>query len=167
MIVVTESDRRSLVWPYRVGPLPSLPQGLLDIFGRLLALAFLAALATTLAVGLALALALALTFFSAFSLSLRLAFFSLSFFFAMVVLRSLEWGGKPEVRASLGAYFLRSLLCGLRLPMRPLSAPAAGSMTALIRVGLRESMAVLTARFSSSGVVTLTPTPPKAWAIRS
>ena len=128
--------------------LPSLPQGLLDIFGRLLALAFLAALATTLAVGLALALALALTFFSAFSLSLRLAFFSLSFFFAMVVLRSLEWGGKPEVRASLGAYFLRSLLCGLRLPMRPLSAPAAGSMTALIRVGLRESMAVLTARFS-------------------
>src|SRR3982074_900992 len=36
-------------------------------------------------------------------------------------------------------YCLRSLLCGLRLPMRPLSLPAAGSITALIRGGLPES----------------------------
>jgi hypothetical protein len=37
--------------------------------------------------------------------------------------------------------------------MRPLSEPAAGSITALIRVGLPESMASFTARFSSSGEV--------------
>src|SRR6516225_6117998 len=49
--------------------------------------------------------------------------------------------------------FLRTALCGLSLPMRPLSVPAAGSITALMRVGLPESMAALTARFSSSGVV--------------
>src|SRR5262249_43335138 len=55
-----------------------------------------------------------------------------------------------------------SRLCGLRLPMRPLSLPAAGSITALMRVGLPESMASFTARLSSSGVVTLAPTPPNA-----
>src|SRR6516162_1994315 len=49
--------------------------------------------------------------------------------------------------------FLRTALCGLSLPMRPLSVPAAGSITALMRVGLPESMAASTARFSSSGVV--------------
>src|ERR1700730_16285482 len=65
------------------------------------------------------------------------------------------------------SHFLRILLCGLRLPMRPLSLPAAGSITALIRVGLPESMASFTARFRSSGVVTLTPTPPKASIILS
>src|SRR5947209_4287652 len=64
-------------------------------------------------------------------------------------------------------YFLRSLLCGLRLPMRPLSLPAAGSITALMRVGLPESIAALTARFSSSGEVALTPTPPNASIILS
>src|SRR5450830_966179 len=64
-------------------------------------------------------------------------------------------------------FFLRSLLCGLRLPIRPLSLPAAGSITALMRVGLPESMALFTARFSSSGVVALTPTPPKASIILS
>ena len=64
-------------------------------------------------------------------------------------------------------YFFFSLLCGLRLPMRPLSLPAAGSITALIRVGLPESIAALTARFSSSGVVALTPTPPNASIILS
>ena len=37
--------------------------------------------------------------------------------------------------------------------MRPDSEPAAGSITALIRVGLPESMAALTARLSSSGDV--------------
>jgi len=63
--------------------------------------------------------------------------------------------------------FLFSALCGLRLPMRPLSLPAAGSITALIRVGLPESIAALTARFNSSGEVALTPTPPKASIILS
>src|SRR5215471_1619459 len=64
-------------------------------------------------------------------------------------------------------YFLRIALCGLRLPMRPLSEPAAGSITALIRVGLPESSAWFTARLSSSGVVTWAPTPPNASAILS
>ena len=41
------------------------------------------------------------------------------------------------------------------------------SITAFMRVGLPESMAALTARFSSSGVVALTPTPPKASIILS
>src|ERR1700710_3034089 len=63
-------------------------------------------------------------------------------------------------------FFLRTL-CGLRLPMRPLSEPAAGSITALINVGLPESIASLTARFNSSGEVALTPTPPKASIILS
>ena len=64
-------------------------------------------------------------------------------------------------------YFFFNALCGLRLPMRPLSEPAAGSITALIRVGLPESIAALTARFSSSGEVALTPTPPNASIILS
>ena len=38
--------------------------------------------------------------------------------------------------------------------MLPLSLPAAGSMTALTRVGLPESMAWFTAPLNSSGVVT-------------
>ena len=41
------------------------------------------------------------------------------------------------------SFFLLSALCGLRLPMRPLSLPAAGSSTALISVGLPESIAVV------------------------
>ena len=64
-------------------------------------------------------------------------------------------------------HFFFSLLCGLRLPMRPLSLPAAGSSTALISVGLPLSIAALTARLSSSGDVALTPTPPKASIILS
>ncbi len=51
--------------------------------------------------------------------------------------------------------------------MRPLSVPAAGSITALMRVGLPLAIAASTARFSSSGVVALTPTPPKASIILS
>ena len=51
--------------------------------------------------------------------------------------------------------------------MRPLSLPAAGSITALISVGLPESIASLTARLSSSGDVALTPTPPNASIILS
>ena len=72
-----------------------------------------------------------------------------------------------RISIDVAAYFLRSTLCGLRLPMRPLSLPAAGSITALMRVGLPESMASFTARFSSSGVVALTPTPPNASIILS
>src|SRR5215475_9905948 len=63
--------------------------------------------------------------------------------------------------------FLRTTLCGLRLPMRPLSLPAAGSITALMSVGLPESIALFTARLSSSGVVTFAPTPPNASMILS
>ena len=48
-------------------------------------------------------------------------------------------------------YFFFSLLCGLRLPMRPLSLPAAGSSTALMRVGLPESIASFTARLEFVG----------------
>src|SRR6185295_10732967 len=44
-------------------------------------------------------------------------------------------------------YFFFTTLCGLRLPMRPLSLPAAGSIAALMRVGLPESIALSTARF--------------------
>ena len=51
--------------------------------------------------------------------------------------------------------------------MRPLSLPAAGSITALIRVGLPLSIAAFTARFSSSGVVAFTPMPPNASIILS
>src|ERR1700733_817404 len=64
-------------------------------------------------------------------------------------------------------FFLSSWLCGLRLPMRPPSRPAAGSITALISVGLPESIAALTARLSSSGEVALTPVPPNASIIFS
>ena len=52
-------------------------------------------------------------------------------------------------------------------PDRPDSEPAAGSITALISVGLPESIAASTARFNSSGVVALTPTPPNASIILS
>jgi hypothetical protein len=48
-------------------------------------------------------------------------------------------------------YFFFRALCGLRLPILPLSLPALGSMTALISVGLPESIAALTARRNSSG----------------
>ncbi len=64
-------------------------------------------------------------------------------------------------------YFFFSALCGLRLPIRPLSLPAFGSITALISVGLPESIAAFTARLSSSGEVALTPTPPNASIILS
>src|SRR5262249_58300020 len=41
-------------------------------------------------------------------------------------------------------YFFLSTLWGLRLPMRPLSLPAAGSISALMRLGWRESIALFT-----------------------
>src|SRR6185437_16167566 len=76
-------------------------------------------------------------------------------------------GTRPQPASDLVGHFFRILLCGLRLPILPLSLPAAGSITALIRVGLPESIASFTARRNSSGVVTLTPTPPKASIILS
>ena len=51
--------------------------------------------------------------------------------------------------------------------MRPLSVPAVSSMTALISVGLPEATASVRPLRSSSGVVALTPTPPKASIILS
>src|SRR6185436_18537239 len=72
-----------------------------------------------------------------------------------------------KLHCVLHYFFLLSTLCGLRLPMRPLSLPAAGSSTALMSVGLPESIAAFTARLSSSGLVALTPTPPKASIILS
>ena len=72
-----------------------------------------------------------------------------------------------RVRDDALHHFLRILLCGLRLPILPLSLPAAGSIAALIKVGRPESIASLTARLSSSGVVTYTPTPPNASIIFS
>src|ERR1700712_4225106 len=74
---------------------------------------------------------------------------------------------REDDAGGLFVYFFFSLLCGLRLPMRPLSLPAPGSSTALIKVGLPESIAALTARRSSSGEVALTPTPPNASIILS
>jgi len=117
--------------------------------GRPLAIVFLAAgfFAFNFTTFLDVALALGFVFALAFT------------FFAIVV----------SFRSSIDGtdYFLRSTLCGLRLPIRPLSLPAAGSITALTSVGLPESIASFTARFNSSGVVTLTPTPPNASAILS
>src|SRR6478735_1172712 len=51
------------------------------------------------------------------------------------------------------SYFFLSALCGFNLLILPLSLPAAGSIAALMTVGLPESMALLTARLNSSGVV--------------
>src|SRR6202047_2449570 len=72
-----------------------------------------------------------------------------------------------RVRDDALRHFLRILLCGLRLPILPLSLPAAGSITALTSVGLPESIASFTARLRRSAVVKLTPTPPNASAILS
>ena len=55
--------------------------------------------------------------------------------------------GRVAIPPDVIYFFLRRTLCGLRLPMRPLSEPDAGSITALIRVGLPESIAAFTARF--------------------
>ena len=131
--------------------LPAWPKGLLDGFGRPFATAFFDAgfFAFSFTTFFDAALDLGLTFVLAFSFLL----------FAIAVPLGFQ--------SMWAAYFLRSTLCGLRLPMRPLSLPAAGSITALMRVGLPESMASFTARFSSSGVVALTPTPPNASIILS
>src|SRR6266478_2823884 len=55
--------------------------------------------------------------------------------------------------------FLDTMLCGLRLPIRPLSVPAFSSITKFTKVGLPASMAAFTARLNSSGDVTRTPPP--------
>src|SRR5205823_9970485 len=91
--------------------------------------------------------------------TLRLvAVFFASFFVALAAfcLLRVAIGRSPSMSGACAFYFLRIALCGLRLPMRPLSVPAAGSIAALISVGLPESSAVSTARLSSSGVVTWT-----------
>src|SRR6266446_749368 len=114
--------------------LPACPQGFVLGAGRpfVTAAAFFGA-----------ALALAADFFATTFAGLRAALFAgcAAAFFDL------------DLFAMVAPYFLRSALCGLRLPMRPLSVPAAGSITALMRVGLPESMAASTARLSSSGVV--------------
>src|ERR1700730_6426660 len=88
----------------------------------------------------------------------------------------MEAGPDP---AGNGRYFFFRMLCGLRLPIRPLSEPDAGSITALIRAALPESTAAftarltssggaaLTARLNSSGVLALTRVPPNASIILS
>ena len=73
----------------------------------------------------------------------------------------------PPAAAVCQGYFLATTLFGLRLPMRPLSVPAFSSITALMRVGLPESIASFTARYRSSGEIARTPTPPKASIIIS
>src|SRR5581483_7491704 len=129
--------------------LPAWPHGLLLGRGRPLPLAAFAA-------GF-LAFSFTTFFVASFDLArgFALDFAALAFFFVAIFL-SFPCG-----------YFFASLLCGLRLPMRPLSLPAAGSITALISVGFPESIAALTARLSSSGLVALMPTPPNASIILS
>src|ERR1700756_800164 len=131
--------------------LPASPQGIDDGRGRVLPFAdlvagFFAATFTVLFAGFLAAdfTALLADFFAG---ALNLFARSLDFAFLRVAIAPL-------------LYFLRILLCGLRLPILPLSLPAAGSIAALIRVGRPVSIASLTARLSSSGVVTRTPTPP-------
>src|SRR5262249_47391647 len=125
--------------------LPAAPQGLMLGRGRPFAAAGLADLAGFFDFNFT-------TFFAAvFDFALALLFAVLRFLVAIVdLLISLMPGTN---RARMFPYFLRTALCGLSLPMRPLSVPAAGSITALMRVGLPESMAASTARLSSSGVV--------------
>src|SRR5487761_144839 len=89
-------------------------------------------------------------------------FFAAALDFAVAGFLRVAIVSSPKSLLRAHHYFLRTKLFGLRLPILPLSLPAAGSIAALISVGLPESMAVSTARLSSSGVVTLTPTPPKA-----
>src|SRR5262249_11370352 len=133
--------------------LPACPHGFEDGLGRPLFAAGFARLRTK-ALAFFLAVTLAGFDFTALPVLFRAA--ALVFVFARMVI--------PFLRRF---YFVRTTLCGLRLPMRPLSVPAAGSITALMRVGLPESMAALTARFNSSGVVALAPTPPNASIILS
>src|SRR5258708_36597620 len=102
-------------------------------------------------------------FAGAFFAELRFTFAFFALLFAIFVSSKFSESG-IALRVS---YLLGILLCGLRLPIRPLSLPSAGSSTASIMVGLPESMARLTSRFNSSGEVALTPTPPKASIILS
>src|SRR3979490_675065 len=137
--------------------LPACPHGLLEGRGRPLDTAFLAA-------GF---FDFSLTTFRVAALDFAFTFDFLAFFVLMVVpvaCMPLVYWCSARIRR---AYFLRILLCGLRLPIRPLSLPAARPSTGLMRVGLAESIAAFTARLSSSGDVALTPTPPKASIILS
>src|SRR5882757_7759945 len=140
--------------------LPAPPHGLLLGLGT--PLPFFAA--TFLGAGFLAARNFTIFFFAgAFFAEARFTFAFFALLFAIFVSSNFFESG-IALRVS---YFLGILLCGLRLPMRQLSLPAAGSSTALRTVSLPESMAALTARFNSSGEVALTPTPPKASIILS
>src|SRR5450432_3881052 len=127
---------------------PAFPYGLVEGFGKADAAA--AARATDLPPERGFA-ALVLTGFLADFLTdfltdlLAAAGFRLAFLVAMVT----PFTCTSSVLLMWPTYFLRTTLCGLRLPMRPLSVPAAGSIAALMRVGLPEFMASFTARLSS------------------
>src|SRR5262249_14019488 len=138
--------------------LPASPQRIVDGRGKPLAFADLAAgfFAVILTVLLADFLAADLTALPAAFFAGALDLFGRNLDFAVL-----------RVAIALLLYFWRILLCGLRLPILPLSLPAAGSIAALIRVGRPESIASFTALLSSSGVVTYTPTPPNASIIFS
>src|SRR6266567_1619184 len=139
--------------------LPAAPHGLLLGLGN--PLPFFAA--TFLGAGFFAARNFTIFFFAgAFFAEARFTFAFFALLFAIFVSSIFDSGIALRV-----SYFLPILLWGLRLPILPLSLPAAGSSTALMSVGLPESMAALTARFNSSGEVALTPTPPKASIILS
>src|SRR6185437_12017281 len=96
-----------------VSALPACPYGLLEAFGR------------------PCALPLPFAFFRAPEIltTLRAGFFSAARDFALVdVLRLAMSVSSHSIRVAK-LYFLPILLCGLRLPMRPDSLPAPGSIT--------------------------------------
>src|SRR5262245_35875649 len=116
--------------------LPAAPHGCALGRGRPLPLGFAAGFFTArngttffvFAAGFAAAFLAGLAAFFGF-LAIALSVIPLRLRLARASLRKLSAGPR---------YFLRSALCGLRLPMRPLSLPDAGSITALISVGLPE-----------------------------
>src|SRR5258708_34194414 len=59
----------------------------------------------------------------------------------------------PSVSHCVLPYFLRTALCGVSFPMRPLSVPAPGWITWVMRAGLPEPMAPAPARVRAPGVV--------------
>ena len=155
----------ALVWAPVLAPVLAL-----DLAAALAFAAGLRASLTTLRVAfLAAAFALPLVAFFDFALAIvNLPFFSAHARASGHPVQRCNFALRPRFRGDERLpHFFFTTLCGLRLPMRPDSVPAAGSITALISVGLPESMAASTARLSSSGVVALTPTPPKASMILS
>src|SRR5262249_49422440 len=90
-----------------------------------------------------------------------------------VTLPSLRDGPHPLPRCGRGAwqfrryFFWAAALRGLRLWMWPLSVPAVGSMTALIKAGFFEAIASLTALVRLGVSVQWYPLPPNASMSRS